>query len=160
MFWIMFACFSVLGIYYYRMVQERCWDLSDRGFTEGTQKDICLDLVQLGAARYVPSIDQGYGKLCGKGNNVGDIKEYGDLEGYCENYKTTYILMCCVFAGCWFIALGLVNFLMILSTNYSIITRRYVKKFIKMDAIPLDGSTAIGTRAQTMVRVEIQPKNG
>ena len=145
----MFACWAVLGVYYYRMVEERCWDLTDRGFTAGTQKDICLDLVQLGAARYVPSVDQGYGKLCGPGNNVNGIKEFGDLEGYCDNYQQTYILMISVFAGAWIIALGLVNFLMILSTNYSIITRRYVKKFIKMDAIPLDGSTAF-TQAQTI----------
>lgn len=134
MFYVIWSCFAGLALYYYRMVYERCWNLNDQGFDPGIQKNICLDLVQLGVVRYVPVVDQGYGLLCGPGNNVQDVKIYGDLEGYCDNYFPTYLLTIAAFTGGPVCIMGLAIFLMVLHSNYSIITGRYIKKFVKMDA--------------------------
>lgn len=138
LFYLIWSCFAALAVYYYRMVDERCWNLNSQGFDAGVKKSICLDLVQLGVARFIPTTDQGYGKLCGPGNNIAGIKIYGDLERYCENYFTTYILTIVAFTGGPVVILGLLNYLMVLSTNYSIITGRYIKKFVKMDARTVD----------------------
>lgn len=134
LFYLIWSCFAALAVYYYRIVYERCYNLNSQGFEPGIRKNICLDLVQLGVVRFIPVNNEGYGKLCGPGNNVNDIKVYGDLEGYCENYTTTYILTIVCFAGGPIVIIGLINYMMILSTNYTIMTGRYIKKFVKMDA--------------------------
>ena len=46
--WIFWLCFTTLGIYYYRIVMLRCYDLNDREFSSGVLSSVCLDLVQLG----------------------------------------------------------------------------------------------------------------
>jgi len=155
LFFLTLACFSALPVYYYRMVQERCWNLNGQEFDDGVRKTICLDLVQLGVARYLPTTDAGYGLLCGPGNNINGVKIYGDLDGYCENYINAYVVTILAFAGSPVIMMGLFNYLMVLSTNYSIITGRYVKKFIKMDArtvkVPTNGPPSAAPRALTEV---------
>merc|ERR1719220_746277 len=133
-FFIVWTGFASLAVYYYRMVEERCWNLNGQGYDDGVRKNICLDLVQIGVARYVPVTNEGYGKLCGPGNNVNGIKIFGDLEGYCDNYVTAYVVTILAVAGGPITMFGLMNYLMVLSTNYSIITGKCVKKFVKMDA--------------------------
>jgi len=157
---VIWACFNTLGIYYYRMVAERCWDLNDRNFGDGVKKNICIDLVQIGLVRWRETDNKGYGKICGPGNNVGGIKEFGDLEGYCENYQMAYIYMILAFVGVMLVIIALLNYAMIFSTKYTILTRKYVKKYVKMDAIELDRTTAPPTHAPTVMTNFQQPIPG
>ena len=58
---------GILGVYYYRMVQERCRDRFDRNFDNGVYSEICVDLVQMGIVQFKNTRSQAYGKICGDG---------------------------------------------------------------------------------------------
>ena len=55
------------GVYYYRMVYERCYDRFDRNFEMGVWPEICIDLVQLGVVQFKNTRSKAYGKICGDG---------------------------------------------------------------------------------------------
>lgn len=57
-----------LGIYYYRMVAERCHDRYERNFGSGVYPEICIDLVQLGVVMFKNTQAQSYGLICGEGS--------------------------------------------------------------------------------------------
>jgi len=119
--WIFFLCFTTLGIYYYRMVMLRCYDLNERGYSEGVLESICVDLVQLGLIMFRDTTQEAFAKICGPGENM---RMYGKLDEYCRYYYPTFQAFLITFSGCFLNVLGLVNFLMMSSVNYHNITSR------------------------------------
>ena len=67
--WTLFVGFNALGVYYYRIVQERCYDRYERTLDIGVSPYICIDLMQLGLVRMKNTNNQAYGKICGEGKN-------------------------------------------------------------------------------------------
>nr|CAB3250603.1 neuronal membrane glycoprotein M6-a [Phallusia mammillata] len=126
--WIFFLAFTTLGVYYYRITMLRCSDLTERGFTPGVLSSICIDLVQLGLIMFRNTNDPGFGKICGPG--TGDtMRSFGQLQEYCDNYYLVYQCMLVCFAGCLLIIIAMINFLMILTSNYNNLTRKYSRPY-------------------------------
>ena len=111
------------GVYYYRIVQERCYDRFERTLDVGVYPSICVDLVQLGLVRLKNTRNPGFAKICGEGMTLhltekyrtlclGTMRDtsYGELEPYCENYKTPYAMMICALAGAGLIMIGEIVF--------------------------------------------------
>ncbi|XP_078494656.1 neuronal membrane glycoprotein M6-b [Ciona intestinalis] len=119
--WVFFLAFTTLGVYYYRISMLRCSDLQEREFSTGVLKSVCIDLVQLGVMMFKNTNDNGFGKLCGPGDNM---QGYGQLEGYCQNYYVVYQYMLVAFSGCLLNIIAMVNFIMILTINYNDLTRK------------------------------------
>ena len=63
------------GVYYYRIVQERCYDRFERTLDVGVYPTICVDLVQLGLVRLKNTRNPGFAKICGEG--MTSATEYG-----------------------------------------------------------------------------------
>lgn len=125
LFWIFFLCFTTLVVYYYRITMLRCFDLDDRGYTTGTQKDICLDLVQFGLVMFRDTTDRYRGKICGPGDS--SRSTVGDLRGYCDNYYTAYRFSLLTFSGCFIVILGMIHAVMILSANYNNLKQKFMQ---------------------------------
>jgi len=106
LFWIITACFTTLGVYYYRIVMLRCYDMYERKFPDGALQNICVDLVQIGLIMFRDTTDEGFGKICGPGDNM---KTFGRLDEYCANYYPIFQTFLITFAGCLLILIGLVS---------------------------------------------------
>ncbi|CAK8696953.1 unnamed protein product [Clavelina lepadiformis] len=94
--WVFWLAFTTLGVYYYRISMLRCSDLKYRAYPEGVWRSICIDLVQLGVIMFQNTNDNGFGKICGPGENT---RGYGKLDEYCENYFVVYQYMLVCFSG-------------------------------------------------------------
>lgn len=60
---------DIIGVYYYRIVQERCYDRYERTFDIGVYPSICIDLMQLGLVRMKNTNNEAFGKICGEGKS-------------------------------------------------------------------------------------------
>lgn len=127
--WCLFVGFNGLGIYYYRMVAERCHDRYERNFGSGVYPEICIDLVQLGVVMFKNTQAQSYGLICGEGRANPDA--YGNLELYCQHYKTPYALFICSLVGAGLIMIGFMQFSMSLSANYSLLQKKFSRPMAK-----------------------------
>lgn len=121
--WSLFVGFNALGVYYYRIVQERCYDRYERTFDIGVYPSICIDLMQLGLVRMKNTNNEAFGKICGEGQTR--LASYGQLEEYCQGYKTPYALMICALSGAGLIMIGFMQFGMTLAANYSLLQKKY-----------------------------------
>jgi len=129
--WSLFMGFNVLGVYYYRMVEERCRDRFDRNFDNGVYSEICVDLVQMGIVQFKNTRSQAYGKICGDGPRAAETDPYGDLEEYCENYHIPYYLFIGSLIAAGVLMLGYANFAMILSANRSLLNKKFSRPMAK-----------------------------
>jgi len=127
--WALFLGFAGLGVYYYRMVYERCYDRFDRNFEMGVWPEICIDLVQLGVVQFKNTRSKAYGKICGDG--LENAQAYGDLEGYCEHYMTPYGMMIAALCGAGVVMIGYLQFSMSLSSNYALLQKKYSRPMRK-----------------------------
>ena len=58
--WLLMSSFAVLPLVEYVITIQRCEDLEDSRFSEGTKNKICVDLVQYGKYyRFLTSYAQG-----------------------------------------------------------------------------------------------------